>query len=528
MKKGETFTSERAFLGAYRRTGRTVSSHGPYPGARKHKYHDMFSPEKGGLPQHVRDFKIPDDMGIPEETLDAGEIRAMRDFFAEHLGHQDLPEAGYLIWQNGWWAKLFNADTEAVDVLARAGVHDIMTARMYYGLDKHPSTAPAGITDVRFDPLRYPKMGDAADDEAPAGWHMDTEASDAPENLEYTDRFQAPPAYDALIRYGEARGVHVNSFSTPDNGYRAHPEWLARREDGEPYLYFGTPVSCPACRDYSERHFQMLCGVFEAYRPRIWSFDGRWMGYREVDYGETIGEQPCWAANHGHLPGKSRYMEWKAIEAFKHRLKERFPGTALEHYYGVKRGGTWALKYASSDENVFETSCADDNRFQTWHNEVDRFRPTYLHFATIFGGEHDMEYAMISAISTSEYGQIANAYDDLRDDPAAVEIFRKWHAWADANHRYLLDRESLFGCPGDVPVDGSAHILDGEGWIFLFNTVDFDDTARLVLSEIPGLDGCGYEARVIYPRPCVLRARDGVIEVPVAAHTACVLWLGRI
>ena len=139
-----------------------------------------------------------------------------------------------------------------------------------------------------------------------------------------------------------------------------------------------------------------------------------------------------------------------------------------------------------------------------------------------------MEYAMISAISTSEYGQIANAYDDLRDDPAAVETFRKWHAWADANHRYLRDRENLFGCPGDVPVDGSAHILDGEGWIFLFNTVDFDDTARLALSEIPGLDACGYEARVIHPKPCVLPARDGVIEVPVAAHTACVLWLGRI
>ena len=78
-----------------------------------------------------------------------------------------------------------------------------------------------------------------------------------------------------------------------------------------------------------------------------------------------------------------------------------------------------------------------------------------------------------------------------------------------------------------MTVDGSAHILDGEGWVFLFNTVDFDDTARLDLAEIPGLDGTAYEARMIHPSETVIRAENGVIEVPVASHTACVLWLGR-
>ena len=428
MKKGETFTSERAFLGFYARTGRMISSHGPYPGRRKQKYHDMFSPEKGGLPQHVPDFVIPDDMGIPEEELDAGEIRAMRDFFAEHLGHQSLPEEGYFIWQNGWWAKLFNADTAPVDVLEKTGVHDVLTARMYYGHATHPSTAPAYITDVRFDPLRFPAdagITDADKETEQEGFHGSVRESEAPEDLEYTDTFSAPPEYDALIRYGEAHGVHVTSFNTPNNAYRAYPEWYARKQDGTPYDYLGTPFSCPACRAYMERHFQMLSAVFEKYHPRLWSFDGRWLGYREFDYGEPVGDQPCWAEGHGHLPGKSHYLEWKYLMEFKRRLKERFPGTSLEHYYGVKRGGTWALKYVNSDENVFETSCADDTRFQTWHNENDRFRPTYLHFATIFGKEHDMEYSMISAISTSEYGQIANAYDNLRDDPKAVETFRK-------------------------------------------------------------------------------------------------------
>ena len=150
-----------------------------------------------------------------------------------------------------------------------------------------------------------------------------------------------------------------------------------------------------------------------------------------------------------------------------------------------------------------------------------------MNYAPIFGKDHDLEYSMISAISTSEYAQLASAYYDLRDDGEKLEIFKKWRDWASENHRYLLDREDLFGCPGDCSIDGSAHIIDGEGWVFLFNTVDFDDTARLVLSEIYGLDGKEYEAKVIHPTLSSVAAKDGVIEVPVASHTACVLWLEK-
>ena len=547
LAKGEKFTAERVFLGTFKNDGRRVWSCGPYPCGGKQKYTDSFGKTNSGLAQHFAGGVVPDDVGIGREELDRGEVRAMKAFFAEHLGHYPLPEEGYFVWQNGWWAGLFNADTSVIDVLERAGVRDIMTASMYYGHANHPSCAPNYITDVRFDPLRFPKVdvpkptdpsdgqGRAANGEpqndtnggAQTALHHEESVAEARADLEYTDDFNAPPEYDALVRYGRERGVHVASFSTPDNSYRAHPEWLARREDGEAYKYFGTPVSCPACREYMDRHLEMLSAVIARYEPRIWPFDGRWMGYREIACGEELGEQPCYAEGHGHVPGRSRYSEWKNIEDFKRRLKERFPGVVLEHYYGMKRGGTWSLKYCGSDENVYECASADDNRFQTWHNEVDRFRPTYLNYAPVFGREHDMEYSLISAISTSEYCQIAGAYDNLRDDVSAVATFRKWCEWAGENRRYLLEREDLFGCPGDVAIDGSAHIIDGEGWVFLFNTVDFDDVAHLVPGEIYGLSGGEYVARAIYPDERVIAAKDGVIDVPVASHTACVLWLGK-
>ena len=542
MKAGETLVLEKAFLGTFENTGRTVSSHGAYPGKRKQRYTDLFSPEKGGLPQHVPDGKIPDDMGIEEEVLDTGEIRAMKNFFADLMGHYPLPEEGFWVWQNGWWAGLFNDCSEAIPVLSRAGVHDVLTAMMYYGYDSHPNCSPNYIRDVTFDPLRFPAMSKEIVDYCIARAVRSQTNRDKANGVEReikpaavewepgepTDRFVPPPHYARMMREAEAQGVHFTSFCTPTTGYTSYPQWYTLQEDGTPYPFYERPYSCPACGEYMDRHLQMISSIFESCSPRIWSFDGRWMGYRECpSEGGERGETPCWSADHGHLPGKSRYLEWKRIREFKRKLKERFPSVVLEHYYGVKRGGTWCLEFCNSDENIYECSCSDDNRFQTWHNENDRFRPTYLNYAPIFGLQDDLEYSMISAISTAEYAQIANAYDKLRDDPHSVEVFRKWKAWAGENHRYLQDRDTLFGCPGDVSVDGSSHILDGEGWVFLFNTVDFDDTAELVLSEIPGLEDCRYEARVIYPEERTVPAEDGVIRIPVASHKACVLFLSK-
>ena len=377
LKAGESFVCEKVFLGAYLREGRSQRSFGPYPCGGRLKYRDEFHGGKCGLGQHLPGGVIPADMGMDEETLDRGEIRAMRSFFREHLGRHPLPEDGFFVWQNGWWAGLFNAERESIDVLERAGVRDIMTAMMYYGWANHPSCAPNFITDVKFDPLRFPKPENAKAAQAKSGsLHHEETLGEAADEGEYADCFAAPPEYDALVRYGRERGVHVASFSTPDNSYRDHDEWLALDENGEARKYFGTALSCPACREYMERHLEMLSAVFEKYRPRIWPFDGRWMGYREIDCGEAVGIQPCFAAGHGHIPGKSAYAEWKNIEEFKRRLKERFPGVVLEHYYGMKRGGTWSLRYCNSDENIYECANADDNRFQTWHNEIDRFRPT--------------------------------------------------------------------------------------------------------------------------------------------------------
>ncbi|MBQ7827619.1 MAG: hypothetical protein IJ386_05070 [Clostridia bacterium] len=531
LTAGEEFISEKAFIGAFEKKGKIVSSHGPYPGKRKLRYHDGFDQAHSGLGQHFVGGKVPDDVGIPEEEQDEGEIRAMRQFFRDYLGEMPLPEDGYFVWQNGWWAGLNCADRAHVDVMNRIGVRDVMTAAMYFGHANHPSCQPNFITDVKFDPLRFPRVTDKKTRITTlADGHHHNETASEDTVTEYTEEFSAPADYDDMIRYGMEKGVHITSFSTPNNSYANYPEWLGRDENGDPYKYFGTTLSCPACKDFMDHHFEMLCEVIDTYSPRMFFFDGRWMSYREIACGyPSIGEDPCYSEGHGHLPGHSRYMEWKNIRDFKRRLRERYPEMCFEQYYGLKRGGTWALSYFNSDENYYEVANADDLRFQAWHNEMDRFRPTYMHFANIMAKTvEEFKYAMISAISTSSYCQLASAFHLLRESDEAVEFFKKWRGWASENAAYLRHKENLFGCPGDVKVDGSAHIIDGEGWVFLFDTVDTDETASLDLREIYGLDGTSYKASQVYPYVAEYTAKDGVIEVPVQAHNAVIVRLAKV
>ena len=532
LEEGEEFTSEMAFLGVFEKTGKIISSHGPYPGAKKLRYHDGFNQQKSGLPQHFPEFKIPEDVGIPEEEQDAGEVAAMRRFFKDYLGEYPLPEEGYFVWQNGWWAGLNNADTEAIDVMKRIGVNDIMTAAMYFGHANHPSCQPNFITDMLFDPIRFPKVADQKVEITTLedGHHHDEEVVENQHVTEYTEEFSAPAEYDELIRYGRENGIYVTSFSTPNNSYANYPQWLSLDKDGNPYEYFRTKVSCPASKEFMDHHFEMLCAVLDKYRPRMFFFDGRWMGFREIACGyPSIGEDPCFAENHGHLPGKSRYMEWKNIEEFKKRLRERYPDMCFEQYYGLKRGSTWALSYFNGDENYYEVGNPDDLRFQAWHNEMDRFRPTNMHFANIMAKDFEkFKYAMISTLSTSSDCQLASSFHVLKESDECVQFFKKWRSWASENARYLQHKENLFGCPGDVKIDGSAHIIDGEGWLFLFNVMDTDEVCEFTLSEIPDLHDASYKAEQVYPAEAEYSADNGVMRIPVDAHNAAIIRLTKI
>jgi len=521
VKCGEWFVCEKTFLGTYRKEGITRTAHGPYPGPIKvtEHYPDIYL--KGGIHQHFVDHKMPEDAGFPLETLDWGEVWAMQEFFTHYLPLQSLPEKDeWFLWQNGWWARLFSPDVTAIEPLLGTGVKDLMTAAIYYGHDNHPTTEPEYIRDMRIEPMGFPiykhehlGIGDATND-----MHSYVEKGEEDEIIGYSDTFEAPRPYDELIHYAEERGIHIGSFCTPNMVYAQRPEWAATHKDGKPHEYFETRLGCAACDDYMNFHFEATSRVLDRYKARFWAFDGRWINFREIPgyHFGSVGEDQCYSDNHGHPVGDKNYKEWKNIEKFKAKLRKRYPNLCMEQYYGLKRGGAWSLVNFNSDENYYEMGSVANNRLQTYHNENGRFRPVYMNYSSIFGETPgEFEVSIISALSTSYYAQVSRGYNALRDYPECADILKKWKAFAGENLRYLEARRTLFGEPGQYAVDGSAHIIGNEGYIFLFTAPGCYAGGRIPMMRWIGLDeknDAKYRIRVV----AAVNEKGEMAEVTIA------------
>lgn len=508
---GEINTSEKYFLGIYRNEGVPRVSQGPYPGRGRHPY---LSFAGTGLGQHFKRGRIPAEVkDVPIETLDWGEVWAMQEFMRRiQPDDLQLPEDGYWIWQNGWWAGLFNPKTETLDTLKIAGIHDIMTAHTWYGRGNHPIAEPY-LSQIRIDPLGFPQDEAVAGMPGPAGpaagWHAPHEVKlDKFRSGQFTPDFQSPPAMQQFIDYGRKIGVHVSSFGLPGIWFDQRPEWGSIDQQGNPSQYlFGRKVSCPASDDYMKYLLALHESVFDKYQPRWWGWDGRWMSFWEVAHYRPgplgCGPDPCYTKCHGHLPGDNFYKEWRNIQAFLQEIRHRHPRLCLEAYYGLKRGEPWALRYLNSADNYYETNGPDMNRLQAWHNQNDRFRPVYKNYCAIFGETPEQfRSSFISTLSMSSYCQIGPGFKGLAHAENR-EFLKKWRVWASENHAYLKVKRDLFNCPGDSPVDGSAHIIKDRGFLFLFPVGGKKVRASIPVNRWLRLDenpDALYQIKEIYPR----------------------------
>lgn len=511
VSTGESFVSEKYFMGTFRREGIHRYSQGPYPGEAPTPYLGF----SGGLHQHFKDNTIPA-AAVKAEILDWGEVWAMQEFMARIFPDDlPLPEEGYWIWQNGWWAGLWDPKTEILDNLKQAGVHDIMTAHTWYGRGNHPLNPPY-LAQMQVEPLGFPKDSGIAGMPGPAGpaagLHVKHEnvSLDKFTPNKFTPDFLAPPAMEEFYKYGQEIGVYVSSFSVPGLYFDNHPEWASIDENGKVTEYlFGAQVDCPASDEYMDHTLNILDHVFTKYKPRWWGFDGRWMSYWEVPAyrpGEDgLGIDPCYAENHGHLPGDNLYKEWKNILNLLQELRLRHPNVCLEQYYGLKRGEPWAMRYFNSADNYYESNGAVMNRFQTWHNQNDRFRPVYKNYAAIFGdNSKDFRINVLSSISSTAYCQIGPGYKMLPQEENR-QFLNKWRTWATQNYKYLKVKRDLFDSPGIKPIDGSAHIIKDRGFIFLFAPDHEGKTVRasipinrwIQLEENPD---ALYQIKEVYPR----------------------------
>jgi hypothetical protein len=79
----------------------------------------------------------------------------------------------------------------------------------------------------------------------------------------------------------------------------------------------------------------------------------------------------------------------------------------------------------------------------------------------------DFQLNVISTLSATRYTQIGPGFEGLALKENQ-EFLKKWRAWAARQGPYLRVKRDLFDCPGYSRVDGSAHIIKDQGFIFLF------------------------------------------------------------
>ncbi len=492
---GESFASEASFIGIAVYEHLYRSSHGPYPGAVKPRCFFTYKPGNG-LVQHFKDGVIPEDAGIAEEKLDWGEVWAMQAYMESYLPRHDLPEEGFYVFLNSWWAYI--SSREAFDLpktghlqpLIAAGISDAMTMPIYYGHDYHPSHNPKYIRDMRIDPPGYPVWNGKPYEGEPDG---------------YTEHFRADPVFEEYIANARETGITINTFVTPTAHFNKRPDWDVLNSDGSKQLLYGDIHACAGCSEYADFYCDMLLDMLDQYPPTdSLGFDGRWLNYNELGSDDIpVGELPCYSDKHGHPAGDDRYQSFINIRRTKARIRASRPTMLFEQYYGLKRGGNWMIDGYNSDENYYEAPGEEDNRFQNWHNECDRFRPAYMNWSCIYGGTPEaFRYSMISALSCSSHCGLTHGYAALRNFPECAEFFRKWREWAKENYAYLLRRRCLFGYPGDVPVDGSAHMTGDGGYLFLFAVTDDRAVCKIPFDRLIGLaphEDMHYKITRIYP-----------------------------
>jgi hypothetical protein len=68
------------------------------------------------------------------------------------------------------------------------------------------------------------------------------------------------------------------------------------------------------------------------------------------------------------------------------------------------------------------------------------------------------------------------------------QIIKRWMDWGRQHTGFLYERRDLPESPGAGVVDGSAHLRDGGGWLFLFNPNDETLPASVCCDDTVGFD----------------------------------------
>lgn len=263
-------------------------------------------------------------------------------------------------------------------------------------------------------------------------------------------------------------------------------------------------------------------------------------------YSTTTIPVQCAATDHRHLPVDSEYTCQLAIRRIVDMIRQEYPETYLAQCRPVMDQGVWALRGSDFCFTLIEAGSGEDNllagnairtssRIRVHQHFVPHWIDSTLLFPSHYHPEihpkwpHDkMDFVMLSAIACTPnmLFYLPTAHDE--DFPKADrERIKYWLDWARTNEKYLMARHDFPAWPAAGHPDGYAHLVDGNGYFFWFNSSEKDMEAQFRFdADEAGFTGKnGGAIREFYPAPGPERnyATNDTVTWRIPAGSAVIL-----
>jgi hypothetical protein len=331
-------------------------------------------------------------------------------------------------------------------------------------------------------------------------------------------RDDVPPGLQAMLDYAASKNLKLMAYAYPSLPFLRKPEWTR---------WAGDKVGGYAGADTGLRSFQdwwiaKLLAFVRKTGAAGFSFDHWWIAYNNAS---------------------SRYAQWYGCRRILETLRREVPEIVIDGRQQYQNFGPWTWLAGSyphptlTDEQPESFTAfpdlhtdrvsADRQRFAAWTYRVERFAPPEIvpGFITHQSERSDekgvmrrdrfrpkdwdslgWKYSLLSSIATAPFNHVINFIParDAEEFKAFSEDdkawFRRWLDWTEENARYMHALRPIIGPPMVGRPDGTAAIVDGRGFVFLFNPNPGRVEARFKLDASIGLvEGDRFVIREIHP-----------------------------
>jgi len=340
--------------------------------------------------------------------------------------------------------------------------------------------------------------------------------------LKGDEKFQLSELALKVARYARQKGMRwvfwpTMGHSAPWGGsgqqFRLdRPEWKMIHEGDE--LVRAKPAACFAYQPFYDWLAKRQLDAMEAGQYGAWCMDGDFFGGAGFGGGRSNSVHParCHSRLHDHVTADVDYVCQRNLTELAGLMRRRYPDVYLFYCRPPMDLGVWALGHVDASFTVNEWARLEGlpgmgpqpvnvllgDKIRHWSRirVHHHFFPHYLdspqvfaapksmtHYSKGMGWQSDhIDYILLSALSSSPnqtYYMPSQAGIPAEDK----QQIKKWLDWGRENIDYIMVRKDLPDWPAKGKVDGSAHIRDDRGLVFLFNPNENTLEGEFALTE---------------------------------------------